>query len=198
VPRIVDTSERRAALAEAVWRVVARDGLEHASVRNVAAEAGLSAGSLRHFFTSQSELLAFAMRLVMQRVSARIEALEATAEPLADARRALAEFLPLDERRRTESEVWLAFTARALVDPLLRELREASYDALREGCRYHVRRLTGGHGGESGVEMETARLYALVDGLLVHGVIRPDAAAPAALRAVLDHHLGQLAAAGAG
>jgi Uncharacterized protein conserved in bacteria len=59
VPKVVDPAERRRELAEAVWRVIRRDGLEQASVRNVAREADLSMGSLRHYFATQSELMAF-------------------------------------------------------------------------------------------------------------------------------------------
>ena len=50
MPIVVDPEERRRDLAEAVWRVVRRDGLERASVREVAREAGVSMGSLRHYF----------------------------------------------------------------------------------------------------------------------------------------------------
>ena len=48
---------------------------QRASVRNVAQEAGLSMGSLRHYFSTQSELLCFAMQLVGDRAQARVAAL---------------------------------------------------------------------------------------------------------------------------
>ena len=120
MPRQLDTDARRRELGEAAWRVIRRDGLEHASVRNVAAEAGLSAGSLRHVFPSQSELLGFALELVGERVAARIAALDGSGEARAAVERVLAEIVPLDPDRRAEFEVWLAFVARARVDPALR------------------------------------------------------------------------------
>ncbi|NGN62691.1 TetR/AcrR family transcriptional regulator [Streptomyces sp. A7024] len=190
---MVDPEQRRAELAEAVWRVITRDGLDHASIRNVAAEAGLSAGSLRHFFPSHSALLEFAMRLVMDRITQRIEALPAAGDPHDDVLQVLSEFLPLDKRRRIESEVWLAFTARALVDPPLRALRDEAYDLLRAACLNQIGRLTG-PGAALDADLETDRLYALIDGLLVHGVTRPARATPTTLLAVLDHHLRELAA----
>ncbi len=73
---MVDIEARRTELAEALWRVIRRDGLERASVRNVAREAGLSMGALRHYFGTQDELLAFAMRLVIERARGRMEALD--------------------------------------------------------------------------------------------------------------------------
>jgi DNA-binding transcriptional regulator YbjK len=72
VPKVVDPVARRQEVAEAVLRVVRRDGLEQASVRNVAREAGLSMGSLRHYFASQSELMVFAFRTVVDRIESRL------------------------------------------------------------------------------------------------------------------------------
>lgn len=195
MPRIVETSARRADVAEAVWRVVRREGLEGASVRTVAGEAGLSMGSLRHYFPSQSELHVFAMRLVTDRIRARVEALPATSDPRRWAIGVLEQMLPMDADRRAESEVWLAFSARALVDPALGELRDEGWDLLREVCHNLVRRFVdaGEPASDLDAEVETARLHALVDGLLVHGVLRPDRADPAALRQVITQHLDTLA-----
>src|SRR3712207_1800224 len=117
MPRVVDPAERRADLAEAVWRVVRRHGLDGASVRAVAREAGLSMGSLRHYFGTQSELLIVAMRMVIERIELRVARLPARDDPRQAAQSVLLELLPLDDERRAENEVWLAFTARALVDP---------------------------------------------------------------------------------
>lgn len=182
--------ERRRELAEAVWRVIRRDGIEGASVRQVAREAELSTGSLRHYFASQSELLTFAMRSVMERIQDRIAALERPEDPLSDAGVVLAELLPLDAERQAENEVWLAFTARALVDPGLRDLRDEAYDALRAGCERIVTELAPPDTPH--VEVETERLFALVDGLAVHRAMRDKPAE--AILAVLHHHLAEVAA----
>jgi AcrR family transcriptional regulator len=190
VPRIVESAVRRTDVAEAVWRVVRREGLEGASVRAVAGEAGLSMGSLRHYFPSQSELHLFAMQLVIDRIRARVEALPATADPRRWAVAVLEQMLPMDADRRAESEVWLAFSARALVDPALGALRDEGWDLLREVCRNLVRRFEPAP--DLDAEVEAGRLHALVDGLLVHGVLRPARADPSTLRQVLGRHLDGL------
>src|SRR5215217_93949 len=43
----------------------------------------------------------------------------------------LSELLPLDDERRADNEVWLAFTARALIDPQFRVRHAEIDDALR-------------------------------------------------------------------
>lgn len=71
--RTIDGEARRRVLADAVWRLLRAGGLEAASVRAVAAEAGLSAGSVRHFFTTQDELHVFAMGELVRRTTERVE-----------------------------------------------------------------------------------------------------------------------------
>lgn len=193
VPRVVDPDVRRADLAEAVWGVVRRAGLDGASVRAVAREAGLSMGSLRHYFGTHSELLIFAMRMVVDRIERRVAGLQIPDDPRRAAETVLLELLPLDDERQAENEVWLAFTARALVDPALRALRDEGYDLLRNACLRWVRQLVGPDRSPNDVDLETDRLFALLDGLAVHAAMRPAQSGPKLLTAVLSHHLDELA-----
>jgi AcrR family transcriptional regulator len=188
VPRIVDHDARRAELARATWAVVRREGIEHASVRTVAAEAGCSPGSLRHYFPSQSALLASALQVVVDRIEARLRRLERDPDPRRAARQILHELLPLDSERRAENDVWLAFTARALVDPSLRDLHAAVDDALRSTCVGIAEALA-----VDDPAIEGERLHALVDGLCVHAAVNGDRLPADRLRAVADRHLDSLA-----
>jgi AcrR family transcriptional regulator len=196
MPKVVDHEQRRAELARAVWTVIRRDGLERASVRNVAREAGLSMGSLRHYFATQSELLCFAMQLVGDRARARIGALE----PVADARRAaeqlLHQLVPLDDERRAESEVWLAFTGRALVDPQQRAIHEQIHDQLNRACTIAIETLVAAGLTAEGLDaaLEASRLHALLDGLALHAVMRPAKVSPSRIVAVIARHLDTLQA----
>jgi AcrR family transcriptional regulator len=196
VPKVVDIETRREELAEALWRVIRRDGLERASVRNVAREAGLSMGALRHYFGAQDELLAFAMGLVIERARGRIEALDLpSCDPRWAVELVLREVLPLDAERRAEAEVWLALTGRALVDPALRSLRDESYDLLQGMCRRLVVMLVeSGEEAAPGldVDLEAELLYAVVDGLAVHAVVRPERATAEGVVSVLARHLDGL------
>lgn len=189
----VDADQRRRDVAQAVWRIVRRSGLEQASVRNVAQEAGLSMGSLRHYFSTQTELLTFTFRAVTERIEHRIASLPADPDPRRRAERTLAELLPVDAERAAENEVWLAFTARAQVDPELRAVRDEGYTALRNGCRALVQDLMPGR-AEAETEVATDRLHALLDGLAVHMATNPDVMTAERATAVLAAHLHDLAA----
>ncbi|MEU5419093.1 TetR/AcrR family transcriptional regulator [Streptomyces sp. NPDC001407] len=201
MPKIVDPGARRRAVAAAVLRVVGRDGLEAASLRNVADEAGLAIGSVRHYFSDHDELVIFAMGELVDRIEHRLRAradlVLATApggDLRARAEELLAELLPLDGERRQEAELWLAFTTAARTRPGLRpravELQQGTVALL-------ARVLQGGQ--ESGglpdgldVELESLRLAALVDGLTLQAVLEPDRLTPELLRRMLSHHLDTL------
>ncbi|WP_165494947.1 TetR family transcriptional regulator C-terminal domain-containing protein [Actinomadura roseirufa] len=90
----------------------------------------------------------------------------------------------------TQSDL-LVFTARALVDPQLRAIRDEAHDRLRDGCRDLVRRLLPGH-TDHDIQRETDRLHALVDGLAVHAATRPDHGTPHRMRTVITLHLDEL------
>jgi AcrR family transcriptional regulator len=189
VPRLIDVESRRREIAEATWRIVQRDGLEAVSVRSVAREAGLSTGSLRHVFASQAELLAFAMGALGQRIAERLAAEPPAADPVERAAAALAQLLPLDEERRREGEVWLAFLARSQVDPDLRTLLELGDDALRGIVRDALAPLE-----PADADLAVEDVYALVDGLMLHAVLLPNRLGRDAMERVLREHLRRLAA----
>jgi AcrR family transcriptional regulator len=187
VPKIVDHELRRRELGQAVWRVIRRDGIEHASVRTIADEAGWSPGALRHYFATQSELLSFAMRLVVERIERRIAALDYAKDPRAAVEQLLHELLPLDGERRAENEVWLAFTARALTDPGLRAQHDEVHDALHRACAGVLETL----GADAGA-LQVERLHALTDGLAMHTALRPELMPPEQIVAVVRLHLDAL------
>jgi AcrR family transcriptional regulator len=195
MPKVVDHEQRRRELGHAVWRVIRRDGVDHASVRTVAHEAGWSPGALRHYFATQSELLAFAMGLVVERIEHRVAALDHAADPRQAVEQVLHELLPLDDERRAENEVWLAFTARALIDPGLRAQHNEVYEALSQACGSALEALAGGPGppeDRAATALQVERLHALVDGLAVHTALRPDLMPPERIVAVLRLHLDAL------
>lgn len=190
MPRLIDTESRRRAIAEAVWDVIGREGLPAVSVRNVAREAGLSTGSLRHVFGTQAELLAFAMRALGERLGQRLAALPPAATPLEAAEAVLGQIVPLDDERQREAEVWFAFVAGARVEPELRELGEQADALLRELVRRAIAPLE-----PADPELAVEAAYALVDGLTLHAVLCRGRPTPATMRRVVRAHLEELAAA---
>jgi AcrR family transcriptional regulator len=202
VPKLVDPDERRRLVAEAIFTIVVRDGLAQASLRNIAEEAGLAVGSVRHYFGNSEEMIEFALRALVDRIGARIlaHAELAIAESDRHKRRALTtellgELLPLDETRYTESAVWLAFATEARTTPKLRPHVRELYDGTRKlvGKVLTRSRELGGLAAHVDIAVETERLTALLDGLMTNGVIQPDRMTPDLMRTILDAHLDSIA-----
>jgi len=72
IPKIVDHEARRAELAEALWRVLQRDGMKGVTVRAVSAEAGWSRDAVDHYFAGKRELLTYACRLAVDRALTQV------------------------------------------------------------------------------------------------------------------------------
>ncbi|NEA34412.1 TetR family transcriptional regulator C-terminal domain-containing protein [Streptomyces sp. SID13031] len=197
MPKIVDHDTRREEIAQALWRVVRRDGIRAASVRTVATEAGWSAGAVRYYFPDQAGLIAFAMDLVSRRVGERIQAIEPTGSPTEIALRYLEEVIPLDTERQAEFDIWLSFTAQAQAESgagALRDLLAPVNQGLRSLCEMLLHNLAqaGGLRPNLRLDLETERLHALIDGLSLHAAVQPTVSTPERVREILRGHLLEL------
>ena len=130
---------RRQEVVDAVFRIIATDGLERASLREVADEAQLAVGSVRHYFASSDELLSHAFAVVVDRIIGRLTAADSRlARRCRRVRRSshsavvalLGEFLPLDEERAVDACVWMAFKNAARTKPFLAAEADRSHRAV--------------------------------------------------------------------
>nr|WP_145406560.1 TetR/AcrR family transcriptional regulator [Paenibacillus xylanexedens] len=194
MPKIVDHDKQRLLVAEAAWRVIRRDGMEQASVRNIAEEAGISVGSMRHYFSTQSELLLYAMNLVSERVTSRIQGMTFNGPPMDDMKRLLLEFMPNTDEKMAEMEVWYAFTAKSKTDPALKKLADTVYNDIRRAVEIVITSLMQLNlfKPDLNQELEIERLYALVDGLAIHAVLRPDQVHAKLMEEAIALHLASL------
>jgi AcrR family transcriptional regulator len=99
-------SDRQAEVAEAVWRVLDRDGFVGLSLRVVAAEMGATTGTVTHYFPSKDALADYALELLASRRAEGETA--APSEPLAALRTALLGMLPLDPASRSATRIWVS------------------------------------------------------------------------------------------
>ncbi|MGE6630069.1 TetR/AcrR family transcriptional regulator [Bacillus sp. NPDC077027] len=191
MPKIVDHNEQKQLVAEAAMRVIKREGLEHASVRKIAVEAGISAGSMRHYFSTQHELFLFSMNRINEKVTERISQLRFHGPIEQDVLNVLEQFLPLDEERFFEMEVWQAFTVKALTEKELQPLKDEMYHSLRQVVHTCLIKLEE-HTllmDDVDIPLETERLYAIVNGIALHRIIQPNEMKPELMRSILKLHL---------
>lgn len=222
MPKFVDAALRRQEVVEAVFRIVAADGLERASLREVADEAELAVGSVRHYFASSDELLAHSFGVVVDRVVRRLTAAD---ERLAEAQPGtpehhegvltlLGEFLPLDEERAVDACVWMAFKAAARTKPFLAPEADRSHRAVAAIVGRLVMDLSAGAGAGTDTDgtgtdatdtdrpdaatvqqrlvTEAERLLATLDGLTMHALLQPEWMTAQMCSDVLESHLNGL------
>ncbi|WP_077324295.1 TetR/AcrR family transcriptional regulator [Virgibacillus siamensis] len=194
MPKKVDHTKRKILIAEATWNVIIRDGLEKATVREVAKEAGLSAGALRHYFSTQSELLAFSMELVSDRVRDRALSKKYTGPPMDVMLELLGEFLPIDDERRVEMEVWLVFSSRTLIDKKLHALSQEVYTDMKQAVQHVIEGLIqlGFAKTDIDKEIETRKLHALIDGIALHALLHPNEYSVETMLETVRSHLKSL------
>lgn len=195
MPKAVDHDARRAELLAATWRVIARDGIEGATVRKISREAGYSTGVLTHYFQNKEDVLRTALQASFTQTRTRIEAQAADARGLQALRNAALAEMPLDDERRRACEVRLGFWARATADETFSADQRARYFHLR---RAFERLLDQARESEEvrqnlDLESEAERLIALCEGLGVQALFDRTRWNNERLVAALDAHLGTLA-----
>jgi AcrR family transcriptional regulator len=194
VPKIVNHDQKRKIIAETAWKIIESEGIEKASIRRIASEAGMSTGALRHYFSTQDELLLFIMEYFLARGNERSENKSWSKNPLIAVQETLLELVPVDRDKQTETGVWLVFAIRSLTSVALnkkkKELTEGEYilmEALLEilikaGC---VKR-------DINIEIEKLRLAAVIEGLSIHALLRPDIFTIEKTEQIITHHLNEL------
>jgi AcrR family transcriptional regulator len=191
--------ERRRHIGEAVWRLIRREGINAVSTRTIAAEAGMVLGSLRHYFPRQADVIEFAMRLVSERTTERIRGIadasggEGRGSEVPDAQLLLEQFLPLDDERREEMEVWLVFAGAALSDPGLAAVKRDSDAAMLDHIRQVVVARSPVGTPAAQLDRPAERLRALVDGLASHLVGQYPAVSRQDARAIVAAELERIA-----
>ncbi len=164
MPKVVDHSERRRELVQASWDVIARDGIEGVTLRNVASAAGCTTGRINHYFSGREDLLSSALVAAYDESEQRMIAVIKTSLPAKERlRRVVYEGLPFDAARLKEWKVWIVFWAAAASNPLLAKQNRIRY----EGWRHLLLGLLGQIESLSPDSAEhcVEELLAIIDGL---------------------------------
>jgi AcrR family transcriptional regulator len=184
VPKQVDHEQRRRLIAEAVFAVIGTRGFEAVSLRDVAEQAGVSMGTVQHYFPTKHQMLLFALSHMRERVLARLQAAVATLrEPTRRdlIRAATTVMLPVDPPGREEACVNIAFFSAATVTLAYAEQLRDGYGRILTVSIANFREAAQLGELRNGVDpdREAPALYFLTQGLIgpiLIGLYRPDEA----------------------
>ncbi len=192
----VDHKQRRLEVLAAARRVIVRDGIEAATTRAIAREAGYSSGVLTHYFDDKDDILSSLLRHSHERTRQRRVRRTAGATGLAALRELLLDSLPLDAERTRETRLEIDFWSRGLSARRLAEVQRREHAKLRAATRRRLAEacaageitldppgerpeagqadVEGDSEGADDLNAVTKRLLALVDGLSLHLLLYPE------------------------
>ncbi|WP_369183411.1 TetR/AcrR family transcriptional regulator [Streptomyces sp. Y1] len=189
-----DHEERRRQIAEALLRIADTEGLQSASMRAVATEAGVSLRLVQYYFTTKEGLLLDALARLGAQLQARMERWIGEARaPRAVVTAVLSCILPTDAESRRITRTYAAYYTLVLNDPEVLAKQAAQPPAVLEGFlakQLRAAREAGEIAPERDVEMAAAGLLAMVNGL-GSSVLGGQRDGEQAL-AILRHHLDEL------
>lgn len=124
--------ERREAILRTTLTLVAEMGADNVRLRDVSARAGVSIGTLQHYFVTRDQMLREAFSLHAHSVVTKLrEAAQSAVDPWDQIRR-LIETVTQAPDYLQRCALWIEFAAASLRDPDLRHLMEQAYEGWRE------------------------------------------------------------------
>ena len=176
MPKIVDHDVQRAKFAEAAMRLIARHGLEGVTMRAVATEAGLSYGSLFHYFNSKDELLMHAIRHSTALQTRRVNDYSTRYSGLKALEHLLCDDAIINESSRDSWMVWLTFLYKVALQASFAEM----HAELIDGWLARIRRLleeareAGEIRPQLDVGFEAMAVWAYSAGIGQMGLVHPE------------------------
>ena len=194
MPKIVDHESQRNRFAEAAIRLIARDGFEGTTMRAVAAEAGLSYGSLFHYFGSRDDLLLQAVRHLTSEQTRRVNEFSSRSTGLKALERLLHDDALVDGSSRDDAVVWLAFLYRAALDERFAGLHGELIDGwlMRIQTLLEQARAAGEVAADLDAEAEALALWVYSAGIGQQGLLYPGRFPPARQRRLIAAYLDKL------
>jgi len=196
MPKIVDHDVQRETFAEASMRLIARHGLEGVTMRAVAAESGLSYGSLFHYFDSKEQLLMHVVRTSIDQQTRRINEYSSQYSGLEALDHLLCDDAVTSESSRDSWLVWMAFQYQAATRQSFGEMNAELVGGWQERIRELLNdaKSAGDISEATDTDIEASALWAYSSGIGQLGVLHPESFSPARQKALIGNYLDKLRA----
>ena len=139
MPKVVDHEARRDELSAIVAGLIAKGGLEAATIREIARSSGYSKGVVEHYFDNKEELISAALAWVNRGYEQRLNRAIGGLVGLPALRKMIEATLPLSARVRDEWKVRLVFWSMAAIDPVLQKQQARRLDRAIHHYEMHLR-----------------------------------------------------------
>lgn len=178
---------RRARIAAIALDLIARDGIEAATIRRIAAEVGYSTAVVTYYFDNKRDLLVSVMAMLGEQNRARFDEYAVREPP--DLVSYLLSMTAIEPQDRAKWRAWVAFWERSLDEPeLAAELRGWIGEVLPR-IEFFIATLAPDRPERSRI---ATHLFDLVQGISTHMLLDPDRWTPEAARKSLSETVGLL------
>ncbi len=184
MPKIVDRTERRTAIATAAAEAIADVGIEAVTMSGIASRAGVTTGAVTHYFADKDEVVLAALLLVDSSMRARFKNASAQDSSLVDS---LLAALPHDAESRRDWSVWRVFSDRASRSRSLRAQYRVSTGAWFDAAAEMLASQQGC--SVEDVELDAEMVVSVVDAIGDAASVAPRDWPIARQRSLLEHVL---------
>lgn len=168
-------AERRHELIAATLDCISELGLKGATVREIAARAGVTGGLVRHYFETKDQLVAAAYRSLIASLTEKAENL--TGDPESRLRDFIVINLTEPVANSRSLSLWAAFISQVRSDPVLGAVHREGYLAFRDslqGLIADFRAIRGLPADSAICRQQAIAINALMDGLWLEGCLAGD------------------------
>ncbi|MDY6051331.1 MAG: TetR/AcrR family transcriptional regulator [Rothia sp. (in: high G+C Gram-positive bacteria)] len=194
MPKLIDHDERKKVISQAVWKLLTERGVSAITIRNVAAEAGISTGSLRHSFDSRVELVTYALELIGLENEASMRAVSVKGQDVLNTVKMMEHFVPLTPRSRAFSRITLGMIAELRSTPEVKKIAAASLQRIRTFFHDMLQHLdeAGQLKAETDIKVEANQLTMLCYGLTTKAIIGGKGSDPINLSYIFRSSMNEL------
>ncbi len=185
----LDHDARRREIADVVVEVIAREGLEAATIRRIAAEVGVSTTAITHYFADKDEMLLWAYRTLGDWAHDHFE--EAVARDPADLTGYLMSMTAAGTENLAFWRTYIAIWDKSLRDPVLAAERDSWIDNALARIASFALVVKPDCADPAAV---AKHMLAMVQGISVQILFKPDSWTAESVRAALAVEIEQVLA----
>jgi AcrR family transcriptional regulator len=164
--------EKKDSIAKAIVKIVAQQGYENATTRNIAKEAQVSHGTLHYYFKNKDEMVAFALRNNVEKLMEYNSSLEKGNDP-----QQLGENLVKFLKKNMEDDmklyyrflfsIWPLCWQNKKIEEILKQMHEKVLDYLKKDISQYLQKTNPRIPSESTTFVSLYLMF-LMDGTMLH------------------------------
>ena len=188
MPKVIDYDQRRSDIIDVTWGLIVKGGLEAATMREIAAEAGFANGALKHYFPGKDEIIQGTYERALGMMSSGVDQSVDGKRGLEALRAIVYATAPLTPESITAGRVLMSFWERALSNEDLHDSYREHLLSWRSGLATYIAqaREAGEIVTDTPDEQLVDEIVLMNAGANIMSLLAPDLSTPELLTAQLD------------